>query len=343
MMAERKREKVILGFSGGMDSVTAARFLSECGFGVVALTLDTTGDTRFVEHARAAAAEAGAEHVVRDVRSVFSEEIVDHFVSSYLSGRTPSPCVRCNPLIKWRYLTEEADRRGARFVATGHYFNIVEHNGRFYVSRADDRTKDQSYYLWGLSQGVLSRALTPMGHVMKSEIKAAFADKRESMGLCFLQGCGCREFIERHSPAASRRGDIVDTRGRVVGRHDGVAFYTIGQKRGLEGAAGRPVVAIDAERNRLIVGDDSDLYHTTLEIGECNVVDEEEFLTSTDIEVVIRGVGRNPEGYMLGAERIAGGYRIWLDGAAWAPAAGQPAVFYRGDRVIGGGIVERYY
>ena len=340
---ECKREQVILGFSGGMDSVTAARFLSEHGFGVVALTLDTTGDDELVGRARAAAAEIGVEYAVRDVRSVFAEEIVDYFVGSYLSGRTPSPCVRCNPLIKWRYLIEEADRRGVRFVATGHYFNIAEYNGRFYVSRADDRTKDQSYYLWGLSQAVLARVLTPMGHVMKSDIRAAFADKRESMGLCFLQGSGCREFIERHHPAASRRGDIVDTQGRVVGKHDGTAFYTIGQKRGLEGAAGRPVVAIDAERNMLVVGDDSDLYHRILEISDCNIVDEDEFMTAADIEVVIRGVGRNPEGYMLGAERIAGGYRIRLDGAAWAPAAGQPAVFYRGDRVIGGGIVEGYY
>ena len=340
---ERKREQVILGFSGGMDSVTAARFLSERGFGVVTLTLDTTGDAELVGRARDAAAEIGVEHAVKDVRSVFAEEIVDHFVGSYLSGRTPSPCVRCNPLIKWRYLIKEADRRGVRFVATGHYFNIVEYNGRFYVSRADDRTKDQSYYLWGLSQAVLARALTPMGHVMKSDIRAAFADKRESMGLCFLQGSGCREFIERHHPAASRRGDIVDVQGRVVGKHDGTAFYTIGQKRGLEGVAGRPVVAIDAERNRLVIGDDADLYHRILEISDCNIVDEDEFMTAADIEVVIRGVGRNPEGYMLGAERIAGGYRIRLDGAAWAPAAGQPAVFYRGDRVIGGGIVERYY
>ncbi len=336
-------EKVILGFSGGIDSVTAARFLSERGFGVTALTLDTTGDAELVERARIMASEVGAEHVAADVRQSFSEAIIDYFVDSYVSGRTPSPCVRCNPLIKWRYLIEEADRRGVRFVATGHYFNIVEHNGRFYAARADDRTKDQSYYLWGLSQSVLSRALTPMGHVIKSEIKARFADKRESMGLCFLNGCGCREFIERHYPAALHRGDIVDTQGRTVGRHDGIAFYTIGQKRGLDGVVGRPVVAIDVERNRLIVGEDSDLYHRTLEIGECNIVDEEEFLTASDIKVAIRGVGRNPEGYMLGAERIAGGYRIRLDGAAWAPAAGQPVVFYRGDRVIGGGIMERYY
>lgn len=335
-------ERVILGFSGGIDSVTAARFLSERGLGVTALTLDTTGDVELVERARAAAAEVGAEHVVRDVRDVFSTQIVDYFVLSYVAGRTPSPCVRCNPLIKWRYLIEEADRRGVRFVATGHYFNIAERNGRFYVSRADDRTKDQSYYLWGLSQSVLSRALTPMGHAVKSEIKARFEDKRESMGLCFLQGRSCREFMERRYPAASRGGEIVDKQGRAVGRHDGIAFYTIGQKRGLDGVVGRRVVAIDAERNRLVVGDDADLYYETLEIGECNIVDEEEFLTADDIEVVIRGVGRNPEGRMRRAERIAGGYRILLGGAAWAPAAGQPVVFYRGDRVVGGGITTRF-
>lgn len=336
-------ERVVLGFSGGIDSVTAARFLSERGFAITALTLDMTGDAGLVELARSMAAEAGAEHVVKDVRRVFSEEIVDYFVNSYAEGRTPSPCVRCNPLIKWRYLVEEADRRHIRYVATGHYFNVAEYNGRYYVARADDRTKDQSYYLWGLSQSVLSRVLTPMGHVVKSEIKIRFGNQRESMGLCFLRGCGCREFIERHCPAALRDGEIVDVQGRAVGRHDGIAFYTIGQKRGLDGVAGRPVVAIDAERNILTVGEDSDLYHETLEINECVVVDEEELMTADDVKVAIRGVGRNPEGFMRRAERIAGGYRIRLGSAAWAPAAGQPVVFYRGDRVIGGGIAVRYY
>ncbi len=336
-----KHNSVILGFSGGIDSVTAARYLMDRGFDVTALTLDTTGDMATMERARERAAGIGIAHVAADVRAEFSAQIVEYFVRSYVEGRTPAPCTRCNPVIKWRYLLEEADRRHARFVATGHYFSIVTYNGRFYVSRADDRTKDQSYYLWGLSQQVLSRALTPMAHMIKSEIKERFADKSESMGLCFMQGIGCREFIERRYPSARRTGDVVDMQGRTVGRHDGTAFYTVGQKRGFECEGGKAVVAIDAERNRLIVGDDGDLYHGLLEIGECNVVDENELLSADDITVMIRGIGRNPSGFVRGVERCAGGYRIMLDDPAWAPAAGQPVVMYRGDRVIGGGILER--
>lgn len=332
---------VILGFSGGIDSVTAARYLVDRGFDVTALTLDTAGDRPMMERARERAAEIGIPHVAADVREEFSEQIVEYFVRSYVEGRTPAPCTRCNPVIKWRYLLEEADRRHARFVATGHYFDIVTYNGRFYVSRADDRTKDQSYYLWGLSQQVLARALTPMAHAIKSGIKERFADKRESMGLCFLQGIGCRDFIARQCPSALRAGEVADMQDRIVGRHDGTAFYTIGQKRGFECGGGKAVVAIDAVRNRLIVGNDADLYHDSLEIGECNVVDEEELLTAGDITVMIRGIGRNPSGFVRGVERCAGGYRIMLEDPAWAPAAGQPVVMYRGDRVIGGGILER--
>lgn len=334
------KTKVVLGFSGGIDSVAAARYLVGQGYDVAALTLDMTGDEAVQVRARQKAAELGIEHESLDVRAEFSARIIDYFIRSYVVGETPAPCTRCNPAIKWRYLVEQANRCDAQFVATGHYFKVVTYNGRFYVSRAEDRAKDQSYYLWGLSQSTLSRVLTPMAHVIKSRIKEGVADKHESMGLCFLRGLGYREFIERHYPAAVCEGEIVDTQGRVVGRHSGTAFYTIGQKRGLDSAQGRSVVAIDAKRNRIVVGDDSNLYHDILDVGECNIVDENEFISSDDVSVIVRGIGRNPAGYMRRAERIEGGYRIRLDDAAWAPAAGQPVVFYRGDRVIGGGILR---
>ena len=328
-----------MGFSGGIDSVTAARYLSEQGLEVTALTLDTVGDRQMIDRARERAADIGIGFMAMDVRDEFSARIIDYFIRSYAEGLTPAPCTRCNPSVKWHYLLEEADRRQARFVATGHYFNIVRHNGKYYVSRADDRTKDQSYYLWGLRQEVLSRALTPMAHVMKREIRERFADKRESMGVCFLRGLGYREFLERRCPSVLREGDVVDMRGRTVGRHAGIAFYTIGQKRGLDCACGKSVVAIDAVRNRLIVGDDRDLYHASLDVIRCNVTDEDELLSADDITVMIRGIGRNPAGFVRRIARIDGGYRVMLDDPAWAPAAGQPVVFYRGDRVVGGGVL----
>ena len=338
------KPSVVLGFSGGIDSATAVGRLRDAGYGVVAVTLDTLGDEKMLQCAQSRARELGVLHVVKDVRKAFKESIIQYFADSYMAGRTPAPCTVCNSAIKWKYLLEEADRLGVDAIATGHYFNIEQYNGHYYVARAKDSRKDQSYYLWGLSQEVLKRALTPMGEVIKEEVKRNFADKRESMGLCFLAGMGYREYMEQNYPAAVREGEIVDMAGEVVGRHSGVAFYTIGQKRGLDvSLSGVCIVGIDAERNRLIVGPNENLYHKTLEIAECNIVNKEEFTTSDDVLVVIRGIGRNPEGFMRRAEEIDGGYRIHLDDPAWAPAVGQPVVFYRQNRVIGGGILSRYY
>ncbi len=339
-----KNKGVVLGFSGGIDSATAVRLLQEDGYDVTALTLDTLGDERMLNSARTRAQELGVELVVKDVRQEFQNSIIEYFANSYLSGQTPAPCTVCNPAIKWKHLLIEADRIGVEHIATGHYFNIEQHNGHYYVSRAKDLKKDQSYYLWGLSQNILARALTPMGNKIKEEVKQCFANKKESMGLCFLAGRGYREFMESNYPTALRTGDIVDLEGNVVGRHDGIAFYTIGQKRGLYmNFAGGCIVAIDAVQNRLVVGRDDDLYHETLEIRDCNIVDKEEFMTSDDVVTIIRGIGRNPDGFIRCIEQTDGGYRIHLSNPAWAPAIGQPVVFYRQNRVIGGGILSRYY
>ena len=336
-------ERVVLGFSGGIDSMTAAQLLKRDGYNVLATTLDTVGDSALLQTASARACELGLEFDVVDVREEFSNYIIDYFTQSYRQGRTPAPCTMCNPLIKWRNLQKRADEVGARYVATGHYFKIEKYNNRYYVARAADSSKDQSYYLWGLGQELLSRVLTPMSDMIKSDVKRNFADKRESMGLCFLQGRTYRDFLAEHCSDVVRRGEIVDLAGRVVGSHDGVAFYTIGQKRGLDvELSGVAVVGIDAECNRLIVGPQSALLHETLEIGGCNVVDEEELLAADDISVVIRGIGRNPDGFARSIVRTKSGYKISLSDPAWAPAIGQPLVFYRQNRVIGGGIVESF-
>ena len=335
-------KRVVLGFSGGIDSMTAVRLLQN-EYEVEALTLNTTGDEAMLATAVERAQALGIGHHTLDVRAEFKESIIDYFTQSYMSGRTPAPCSVCNPLIKWRYLVAEADRLGVEYVATGHYFNIERYNNHLYVARADDARKDQSYYLWALSQDVLRRALTPMGHIIKEDIRQNFADRRESMGLCFLQGVTYREFITEHHPESACEGEVVDTDGQVVGRHDGIAFYTIGQKRGFEcSKTGVAIVAIDSQRNRLVVGPNADLYHHTLEVGGCNIVDKEEFVTSDDVSIVIRGIGRNPEGFLRKVEPTERGYRLLLDDAAWAPAIGQPVVFYRQNRVIGGGFIEHY-
>ena len=331
------KQSVLLGFSGGIDSCTSALRLMAEGYHVVALTIDTMGDEAMLHKARTKAEEIGAEWLMYDAREEFKREIIDYFCQEYAMGHTPAPCTRCNPLIKWRTLLNEANRLGIKYIATGHYFNIERRDERYYVTKGIDESKDQSYYLWGLSQEILSRAITPMGNAIKSDVKQAFKDKSESMGICFLSGLPYAEFL-RNRGIDMPDGDIVTRNGEVCGRHNGIARYTIGQRRGVGIPEGMRVIGIDATHNHIIVGENELLFHNQLHIAHCNIVDEEELLTAKDITVKIRGIGRNPQ-LPVSVEATHGGYIVKTQDPAWAPAIGQPLVFYRNNWVIGGGIV----
>ena len=331
------KQSVLLGFSGGIDSCTSALRLMEEGYHVVALTIDTMGDEAMLHKARTKAEEIGAEWLMYDAREEFKREIIDYFCQEYAMGHTPAPCTRCNPLIKWRTLLNEANRLGIKRIATGHYFNIERRNERYYVTKGVDESKDQSYYLWGLSQEILSRAITPMGNAIKSDVKQAFKDKSESMGICFLNGLPYAEFL-RNEGIDMPDGDIVTRNGEVCGRHNGIARYTIGQRRGVGIPEGMRVIGIDATHNHIIVGENELLFHNQLHIAHCNIVDEEELLSAKDITVKIRGIGRNPQ-LPVSVETTPSGYIVKTQDPAWAPAIGQPLVFYRNNWVIGGGIV----
>lgn len=330
-------KSVVLGFSGGIDSCTAARHLRDEGYRVVALTINTTNDSTLLDKAQAKAKELGIEWMEYDAVELFRKEIIDYFTSSYAKGYTPAPCTLCNTRIKWRILSEVADSLGIYHIATGHYLNIVKHNGHLYIARALDSSKDQSYYLWGVSESTLRRTLTPMSRILKSDIRQNFSDKRESMGICFLGGCHYTDFLISQGIALNP-GDIVDQAGMVVGRHNGIARYTIGQRRGTGIPEGLRIISIDACNNRLIVGNNCELYKQTLYINDCHIIDPDEVLAADDITIMIRGIGRNPE-RPVKVEKHNNGYRITCDDAAWAPALGQPLVLYRHNLVIGGGII----
>ena len=334
------RERVLLGFSGGIDSSMSARLLLEQGYQVVALTIDTMGDMAMLAKAERVAQELGVEWHAFDAKARFECDIIDYFCAEYRAGRTPAPCTRCNTHVKWRVLLDEANRLGIKYIATGHYFRIEYHNGNYYVAKGLDSAKDQSYYLWGLSQEVLSRAITPMGEKIKSEVKAGFQDKSESMGICFLEGNPYAEFLKCRG-VTTAEGDILNSCGKVCGRHNGIIHYTIGQRRGEGIPEGKRVVDICAHNNSIIVGEKQDLYKHQLYITNCNIVDENELLTSQDITIKIRGIGVNPELPVL-VERHDEGYLITSPDKAFAPAKGQPLVLYRNNLVIGGGIVESF-
>lgn len=328
---------VVLGFSGGIDSCTAAERLRDEGYRVVALTINTTNDQKLLETAKAKAQEIGVEWLEYNATERFRREIIDYFISSYANGHTPAPCTLCNTRIKWPILCEVADKLGIHHVATGHYLDIVERDGHLYIARALDNNKDQSYYLWGVDEETLRRMLTPMRQVLKSDIRENFTNKKESMGICFLNGAHYTDFLSSQG-AALTSGDVINNKSEVVGRHNGIARYTIGQRRGVGIPEGMRIVGLDAERNRLIVGDNSELYKQKLYITNCRITNPEELLSADDITIMIRGIGRNPE-RPVKVERHSDGYCVTCDDAAWAPAIGQPLVFYRNNLVIGGGII----
>ncbi|MBO5891008.1 MAG: tRNA-specific 2-thiouridylase [Alistipes sp.] len=331
---------VILGFSGGIDSTSAVDVLREQGYRVIALTIDTMGDSTMLEKAEQRAKELSVEWHAVDAKAMFERDIIEYFCNEYTSGRTPAPCTRCNTHIKWQILLTEANRLGVEYIATGHYFNIEQHNDKYYVAKALDSNKDQSYYLWGLPQEILSRAIAPMGSKIKSEVKEGFKDKSESMGICFLCRRPYAEFLESRG-IEMQSGDIVDEMGRVCGRHNGIARYTIGQKRGEGIPEGKRVIDIEPHANIIRVGDNSMLYKSKLYITDCNIVDECELLTAKNITIKIRGIGKNPE-LPIGIERYKEGYMITTTDKAYAPALGQPLVLYRDNLVIGGGIVDSF-
>lgn len=335
-----ERQRVLLGFSGGIDSTSAVDILRSEGYEVVALTIDTLLDSKSIAKAERVAKELGVEWHLYDGRELFEREIVDYFCTEYAKGRTPAPCTRCNTLIKWAILEQVANNLGIEHIATGHYFNIEEHNGHYYVAKGIDPAKDQSYYLWGLSQAILKRALTPMGKLLKSDVKEAFADKSESMGICFLQGRHYTDFLKSKSIGMAE-GDIVNERGEVCGRHNGIARYTIGQRRGEGLMNGMRVVDIDAKNNSIIVGEKTSLYKSTLLIKQCNIVDCNELLTAKDITLKIRGIGLNPE-LAISIRQTDDGFVVTSPDPTFAPAKGQPVVFYRKNLVIGGGIIESF-
>lgn len=329
--------RVLLGFSGGIDSCTSVQRLKDMGYHPIALTIDTIGDSNMLTSARERALALGIEWYVYDAREEFQRDIIDYFCSEYAKGHTPAPCTRCNTHIKWRILASVADTMDIEHIATGHYFNVEHYDGLYYVAKGIDPIKDQSYYLWGLPQEILRRALTPMGNAIKSDVKQAFRDKSESMGVCFLQGSPYADFLAEHG-VDMIDGEVVDRCGRVCGRHKGIARYTIGQRRGEGIPEGKRVIAIDAYENRIVVGEKNNLYYNRLTVSCYNIVNENELLTAKDITIKIRGIGINPE-HPVSVERVEDGYVVTTDDPTFAPAVGQPIVFYRDNLVIGGGIV----
>ena len=361
-----KKGKVLVAMSGGIDSTVTALMLNAEGYEVVGITMKTwdyaasggskkeTGccNVDSFNDARQAAVEHGFAHYILDIREEFGDFVIENFVDEYLAGRTPNPCVLCNTHIKWRALLKRADALGCQYIATGHYAKIKQHeNGRYHISKAIDDTKDQSYVLWGLQQDLLSRTLLPLGPYRKTEIRQMahdfgypeLAKKHESYEICFVPDNDYRGFLKRKVEGLEERvagGNFIDKQGKVLGQHKGYPFYTIGQRKGLDIALGKPVFVtrIDPEHNTVTLGDESDLDQAEMTVGKLNWMKYESITPGMEATTKIR---YKDKGSLSGLYPENGTVQVRFYENAKGIAPGQSAVFYEGDDVIGGGIIFR--
>jgi len=356
------KKTVVVGMSGGVDSAVAAAILVEQGYQVQGVTLqtwepegDATTSKKWQERgcckigiARFVAQQLGIPHQVLDVRDRFRSAVVQDFIDGYAAGLTPNPCVRCNERVKFGCLMEAARDLGADYVATGHYARLLPDDlGRLHLYKGGDPRKDQSYFLYRLNRAWLPRIHFPVGGMRKEDVwpKAEAiglpADEvKESQEICFVTKGDYRSFLEEQAPQAARPGPFVGTDGGVLGVHRGVPFYTPGQRRGLGLAAAQRlyVVRVNAASNTVVVGPEEDLLESSCLVGDLNLLSVDGLAEPVRAEVKVRYASPAAPAtiWPLGGGRL----RVEFDSPQRALSPGQSAVFYQGDRVLGGGIIE---
>ena len=359
-----KNGRVLVAMSGGVDSSVAAILLMEQGYEVIGLTMktwdyETSGSSKketgccsldSINDARNIAVDLGFHHNILDIREEFGDYVIDYFTDEYMIGRTPNPCVLCNTHIKWEALLKRADKLGCDFIATGHYANINEKSGRYFISKGKDLNKDQSYALWGINQKNLSRTIFPLGSLEKEEIKKIALDrgydnlvkKSESYEICFVPDNDYRSFLKKrvsNIDKVIKKGDFITEDGQTVGTHQGYPFYTIGQRKGLGLALGYPIYVtnIDVEKNTVTVGTFDELKRNGMYVDKLNFMKYDNIDGRLNAYTKIR---YNDSGNPSVIEKVGDTMKVYFGAGVNAITPGQAAVFYEDNDVIGGGWIK---
>lgn len=352
------KQHVFVAMSGGVDSAVAVAKLLEQGYAVTGIHMQTWKDPKWQavindlpapeKLAEITANALGIPFVLLDIQDKFYQTVVEKFLREYLTGMTPNPCLFCNPQVKWGILQSYALAQGASYFATGHYARIVQpSSGKVRLLRGVDRSKDQSYVLSLLSQFQLSHSLLPLGDMTKDAVRAQaqamslpVADRQDSQDLCFLGNVDYRDFLKRYAPESYEQGEIVDLHGNVLGQHEGLALYTIGQRKGIRIAAAEPYYVIDkdVENNRLIVGFAEQTGKSALIAVQPRWISGEAPETGQAYEVMIRYRAKPEEAVLANTAETE--FRLEFKKPLRGITPGQVAVLYRGEECLGGGIIQ---
>lgn len=354
--------KVMVGMSGGVDSSVCALLLHEQGYDVTGVTLKMFGDDDIVQvekegktccalndvlDARSVAYKLGFEHLTFNFKDCFREKVMKQFVESYISGKTPNPCIECNRHVKFDKMLRRAFELDYDYIATGHYAVVEydEKSGRYLLKRSADRTKDQTYVLYSLTQEQLAHIIFPLGNLSKSEVRQLAekynlvnADKPDSQDICFVPDGNYVEFIKKFAKYELTEGNFIDTSGKILGTHKGIINYTIGQRKGLGIALGKPayVVSKDISANTVTLGDEHELYTSTLTATDVNLISVEQITEPMRITAKTRYTQKETPATLSYNNGV---YTVDFDVPQRAVTSGQAVVFYDGDTVVGGGTI----
>lgn len=356
------KKKVMVGMSGGVDSSVAAALLMKEGYDVIGVTLKLQPDPESVsagdaaccsysavEDARRVASKLGIPHYVLNFQDIFESCVIRYFAAEYEAGRTPNPCIACNRHIKFGALLKKAESMGIDHIATGHYATIEydEQKNRYLLKKSVTGQKDQTYVLYNLTQYQLKRTLMPIGRYDKDTVRSIanelgfeIANKPDSQEICFIPDNNYAAFISNKLKKAVKRGKFVDIHGNVLGEHKGLIHYTIGQRKGLGLSFGKPmyVIKIDAKKNTIILGEEKDVYSESLIASDLNWIAIDSLDKPLRVNAKIRYSAKEAASVISPVER--GKVRVDFDKPQRAVTPGQSVVFYDGDVVVGGGIIE---